>query len=251
MPRRSGSSRSRSCLPPARRRRSFAPCRQRAARRRGGILRIQRQQHDLVGVPVPHGLRGLVAERVPVTHGDEALRIEFRQFGLQRRGLRACQLEQRRTAAKRSVARLAPARTVHAAMRRARNGRTKSGTRRIAGSLNRFARKGRIASGRSGPPRLNRTTATLGRTHLLHQGSHVLGRGLRHDAVAQVEDDGRPRKVDRIASASRRNACPAGHQRQRIEIALQRRAGRDDTTGQSRIHRRYPARSPSTPVSVA
>src|SRR3954470_2173246 len=39
----------------------------------------------------------------------------------------------------------------------------KNGTRRIAGSRNKFCRKGLIASGRSGPPRLNRTIATLRR----------------------------------------------------------------------------------------
>src|SRR4051794_26190980 len=39
----------------------------------------------------------------------------------------------------------------------------KNGTRRIAGSRNRFCRNGLMASGRSGPPRLNRTIATLRR----------------------------------------------------------------------------------------
>jgi hypothetical protein len=38
------------------------------------------------------------------------------------------------------------------------------GTRRIAGSRNRFSRNGRTLSGRSGPPRLNSTIATRERT---------------------------------------------------------------------------------------
>ena len=46
-------------------------------------------------------------------------------------------------------------------MNLASQGRTKPGTRRIAGSRNRFSRKGRTAAGLSGPPRLNNTTATL------------------------------------------------------------------------------------------
>jgi len=45
-------------------------------------------------------------------------------------------------------------------MKRPSQGRTKLGTRRMAGSVNRFSRKGRTASGASGPPRLNSTTAT-------------------------------------------------------------------------------------------
>src|SRR3954454_1963269 len=88
-------------------------------------------------------------------------------------------------------------------MRRARNGRTKNGTRRIAGSRNRLTRNGLTESGLSGPPRLNRTMATLrcgiGRkvtkplppssaAHELHQLRDVLRTRLRHDAVAQVED---------------------------------------------------------------
>ena len=82
-----------------------------------------------------------------------------------------------------------PAPSRERAMIRARNGRTKNGTRRIAGSRNRLSRNGRIASGRSGPPRLNRTIATLRRTHQLQQRRDMLRRGLRHDAVAQIEDE--------------------------------------------------------------
>src|SRR5580692_6178637 len=93
------------------------------------------------------------------------------------------------------------------AMIRARNGRTKNGTRRMAGSVNRFSRNGRTASGRSGPPRLNSTTAIFGRgmppnvagpaagsslTHHLHQLAHMPGRRRRHDAVAEVEHERPP-----------------------------------------------------------
>ena len=60
----------------------LAPRGQRTAGRRGGILRIQRQQHDRVRLPVAHRLRGLIAERMPIAHGDEALRIELRSAPL-------------------------------------------------------------------------------------------------------------------------------------------------------------------------
>jgi hypothetical protein len=73
--------------------------------------------------------------------------------------------------------------------------------RRIAEQL---SRNGRIASGRSGPPRLNRRSrrvrAALSGTHQLHQPRHMLDRRLRHDAMPQVEHE-RPtthRRQDRV-----------------------------------------------------
>src|SRR5664279_1110482 len=113
----------------------------------------------------------------------------------------------------------------------------KNGTRRIAGSRNRFIRNGRIASGLSGPPRLNRTIATRRRrpdagtsgpppvtgeaegrlsptmklrsnrpnslpgTHDLQKCRDMLRRRLRHDAMAEVEDE-RP-SAHRIQDALR------------------------------------------------
>src|ERR1700710_1935074 len=78
-------------------------------------------------------------------------------------------------------------------MVRARRGLVKGGRRRIAGSRNRFSRNGRIDSGLSGPPRLNRTIASRdlegsGGTNQLHPPPDVLGRGLGDDAMAKVED---------------------------------------------------------------
>ncbi len=83
----------------------LAPCGERTARRRGRIMRIERQQHDLVRLPVPYGLRRFVAQRMPVAHRDEAFGVKFRQRGLERRRLRLRQLEQRRSAAKQGIVR--------------------------------------------------------------------------------------------------------------------------------------------------
>src|SRR3954454_20599325 len=102
----------------------------------------------------------------------------------------------------------------------ARNGRMKKGTRRMAGSRNRFSRNGLIACGLSGPPRLNRTIATLRATHQLQQVSHMLRWGLRHDAVAKVEYEGAPahRVQDRGDLPS--HGRTAGNQGHGIEVAL-------------------------------
>src|SRR5579864_5811642 len=67
----------------------------------------------------------------------------------------------------------------------------------IAGSLNRLRRKGCTASGRSGPPRLNSTTAMRRRPdasttpvpHLLDECGNMLRRCCRHDAMTQVENE--------------------------------------------------------------
>ena len=149
----------------------LAPRGQRTAGRRAGILRIERQQHDLIGLPVPHRLRGLVAQRMPVAHGDEALRVELRQLRLQRRRLRAASARAAAICRRAWRSSRCAGSSRAAAMRRARKGRTKNGTRRIAGSVNRLQQKRPDRLRPIGPTQVEQDDlpATLGRTHLLHQ----------------------------------------------------------------------------------
>ena len=92
-------------------------------------------------------------------------------------------------------------------MMRARNGRTKNGTRRIAGSRNRFSRNGLDRLRPVGPAEIEQddgdpaaTLALVGHQLYVqasaatssHQLGDVLGRGLRHDAVAEIEDERPP-----------------------------------------------------------
>src|SRR5687768_13679227 len=96
----------------------------------------------------------------------------------------------------------------------------------IAGSLNRLNRKGRTASGPSGPPRLNGTTASLrvgisaGCLDARDQPLHVGDRGVGQDAVAEVEDVGAraPLLEQRVDAAVER--LPAGAQQHGVEGAL-------------------------------
>ena len=75
-------------------RRGLPPRGQRGPGRGGGVLRIERQQHDLLRRPVPHPARDLVAERMPVAHGDEAAHVVLGQCRLQAAGLLLRQPEQ-------------------------------------------------------------------------------------------------------------------------------------------------------------
>jgi hypothetical protein len=66
----------------------------------GGILRIERQKHDLIGVKRPDRPRRAIAEGMPVTHGDKSFGFDVitRQHRFQRVALLAGLLEDRRTA---------------------------------------------------------------------------------------------------------------------------------------------------------
>src|SRR3954471_22489176 len=81
------------------------------------------------------------------------------------------------------------------AMKLASGSRSHAGRVMIAGSLNRLRRNGCTASSESGPPRLNRTIAIfidlrrLPAAHGLDQLGDMLGWGLRHHAVAEIEDE--------------------------------------------------------------
>src|SRR5690349_14984319 len=104
------------------------------------------------------------------------------------------------------------------AMKRASGRRSQAGRVMIAGSLNRLRRKGCTASSESGPPRLNRTMAIfisndersrrrLPVAHRLDQLGDVLGRGLRHHAVAEIEDE---RAMAELVEDARRLALQGG-----------------------------------------
>ena len=79
------------------------PGRQGRTRRGRGELRIEGQQHYVVGAPALHIGCGFFRERVPVAHGDEAFHLVtrqgFGQLGFQRPGLKFGFAEQGRAAA--------------------------------------------------------------------------------------------------------------------------------------------------------
>ena len=86
--------------------------------------------------------------------------------------------------------------------------------------------------------------------HQLDQPRDMLGRCLRDDAVAEIEDEGRAGHASPVFSRTPvLHLRPTGDQQQRIEIALHDLAG---LLGESRHlaerHRRIAAQ-PSTPVS--
>src|SRR5688572_16187092 len=98
----------------------------------------------------------------------------------------------------------------------------------IAGSLNRLNRKGRTASGPSGPPRLNSTTATLrpaiSGLQPRRQPLHVGDRRLLDDPVAEVEHPrpAAPLLQELVDAPVERVA--AGQQEQGIQRALDAQA---------------------------
>src|SRR6185437_3361641 len=95
------------------------PFGERRCRRGAGELRIERQQHDLVGLPSLDLGGGGGGARLPVAHGDKNA-ITVTEGRSERSGL---------------------------------------GKAMIAGSWNRLKRNGLTAARESGPPRLNSTTA--------------------------------------------------------------------------------------------
>src|SRR6185437_10818195 len=121
--------------------------------------------------------------------------------------------------------------------------RTIPGRRITAGSLNRLNRNGSTASSRSGPPRLNRTTARLViasrifvAVHEVEQGLDMLGRGVGQDAMTEMENE-------RAVAQSRQNVvgrlfhCRSTlYQKQRVEIALYRAKGLEHRSGDRQWH---------------
>ena len=141
------------------------PCGEAAAGRGGGKLRVERQQHHLRRAPVAHRARRVIAHRVPVAHGDEAavLRVRLRRPPFSAASsARACSSvssQQRRAAAEDGVVlrrRLGAPRGDEAA----EPGADEARHAQDRGVGEQVLQEGPHASGASGPPRLNSTTAT-------------------------------------------------------------------------------------------
>src|SRR5438552_4770930 len=112
-------------------------------------------------------------------------------------------------------------------MSRASGSRSGAGRRMIAGSLNRLTRKGRTASGESGPPRFISTTARRRFSGGIERFGEeqrkrrdMLRRRLRQDAVAEVEDKPSPRERTADSANLGRHRGTADKQRDGIEVAL-------------------------------
>src|SRR4029077_6244496 len=87
-----------------------------------------------------------------------------------------------------------------------------------------------MASGPSGPPRLNSTTArrpmswlAMPATDLLDQGCHMFWRGLRYDAMAQIEDQGPAAEFVQDAPGGLTKRRITSDQNLGIQIALDRK----------------------------
>src|SRR5437016_11173914 len=112
-------------------------------------------------------------------------------------------------------------------MSSASGSRSIAGRRMIAGSLNRLTRKGRTASGESGPPRFISTTAARRFSGGIERFGEeqrkrrdMLRRRLRQDAVAEVEDKSSARECAADPANLDRHRGAADQQRDGIEIAL-------------------------------
>ena len=150
----------------------------------GGILRIERQRHDLIGREIFHRQGGAVAEGMPAAHGDKGAGLDTRHRNacFQRPGLFLGFLQDGRAPADMTINLPRQRRPPPGNEPRQRRAH-KPGREMIAGSENRLRRNGSTASGLSGPPRLNRTIAELHST-LPHK--IILSKGNDEDVVCHV-----------------------------------------------------------------
>ena len=220
-------------------RRRLAPSRPGGRRRGRRELRIERQQHDALGIPRFHGRRRLVGEGCPVAHRDEGFhRPEIAERCLKRPRLRLRVREKRRA-------------STHLAVDLARHGRAtprdqlgdrpaKQRRQRDDGPVVEQIEEERLDGLELvGPAEIEehdgcpfglshgRLPAAGARpscppaSHDLDQCRHMLGWGRLHHAVPEIEDEGSAAPASKDTFGSLPHGLASRYQKQGVQVSLQ------------------------------